>query len=182
MHSFSKWSHGTLSLSLSVSLNDPSFCCQIWALLNLSETQTTPLLIRKCGGVEMGKIVSVFVVLGFLVLNCFANFGSHAQRLPDDEGKFTICQQHIKVLIFLKKKIFSSCLNSQVWFSRIWRKREQNFSGSRNNWMLLSGFASFRCLCSVCQEFIVRVSSVWMLRMWRKMLKDPRFEFSVCSL
>ncbi|KAH9723382.1 putative LRR receptor-like serine/threonine-protein kinase [Citrus sinensis] len=33
----------------------------------------------------MGKIVSVFVVLGFLVLNCFANFGSHAQRLPDDE-------------------------------------------------------------------------------------------------
>lgn len=100
MHSFSKWSHGTLSLSLSVSLNDPSFCCHIWALLNLSETQTTPLLIRKCGGVEMGKIVSVFVVLGFLVLNCFANFGSHAQRLPDDEGKFTICQQHITVLIF----------------------------------------------------------------------------------
>lgn len=71
----------------------------------------------------MGKIVSVFVVLGFLVLNCFANFGSHAQRLPDDEGKFTICQQHIKVLILIFFNIFFMSQLSSLVLENLKEKR-----------------------------------------------------------
>ena len=42
------------------------------------------------GFVYSANIIVVFFGFGFLVLNCFSGFGSHAQLLAQDEGKLSM--------------------------------------------------------------------------------------------
>ncbi|XP_044480618.1 probable LRR receptor-like serine/threonine-protein kinase At1g53430 isoform X3 [Mangifera indica] len=63
-------------------------------------------------GLSMTKVVSLFV-LGFLVLNCCVNFGSHAQRLPDEE--VSALEAILSKLQVKNKNVSSTSCSDSAW-------------------------------------------------------------------
>ncbi|XP_044480616.1 probable LRR receptor-like serine/threonine-protein kinase At1g53430 isoform X1 [Mangifera indica] len=63
-------------------------------------------------GLSMTKVVSLFV-LGFLVLNCCVNFGSHAQRLPDEE--VSALKAILSKLQLKNKSVSSTSCSDSAW-------------------------------------------------------------------
>ncbi|XP_044474275.1 probable LRR receptor-like serine/threonine-protein kinase At1g53430 [Mangifera indica] len=63
-------------------------------------------------GLSMTKLVSLFV-LGFLVLNCCVNFGSHAQLLPDEE--VSALEAIFSKLQVKSKNVSSTSCSDSAW-------------------------------------------------------------------